>query len=172
MRVTSAYALHNRFMPRQVLTAKDLPLALERYLSRYPSSERRASAYLRRLCRRHGVEDSAAAIEAALARARALGLLNDALLSQALVASGPGRGDSRRRLQVRARQRELDPVLPGLADYDEWEALLRFVRKRRLESAWAAAEDRSARDKVLAKALRAGFPLPLVQRWKTTLDAT
>ena len=138
------------------------------YLQRYPASEARARRYLAQYCQRS--ERDPAGIDDAIRSAKAFGLIDDAALSRAIVRSGEGRGDSQAKLRMRLQRRGLAPAVGG-DGYDEEEAFDRFVQRRRLEPALRAASDRTSRDKVLAKCLRAGFPSHLVLRWAARIDA-
>ncbi len=157
-------------MPRRPLQLSDLPLRLEYYLLRYPTSCARARQYLRRLCKQHDLPDAAAAIEDALARAETLGLLDDTALARGIVGSGEGRGDSRLRLKARLLARNLPSAGEALDSHDEWAALQRFAQRRRLEASLLAAPDAASSQKVLAKLLRAGFPPDLVKRWRASVS--
>ncbi len=139
-----------------------------RYLSRFPSSERRFRTTMRKALKtrleKRGEEgdlDEEVFVNALVDYTEALGYLNDSRLAQGLLNSYRRRGDAKRLIRQKLQRKGLtstviDEALSREDDTSELEAALAFVEKKRLWREWRS-EDYKVRQKVLQRMARRGF---------------
>lgn len=139
-----------------------------RYLSRFPSSERRfrmtmGKALSNRLEKSEHEEalDQAAFVDALVAYTSELGYLDDERLAQGLLISYRRRGDARRLIRQKLQRKGIPAALVDASmeseDEDsELQAANRFAEKKRLHLAWAS-DDHKVRQKALQRMARRGF---------------
>jgi regulatory protein len=154
-----------------------LPLdgeALERaalsYAGRYATTRARLAAYLERKLRERGWSGAGdPPVGRLVERMAQLGYVDDRAFASARAAALSRRGYGARRIGAALRG-------AGIADEDaadareiaseaEWDAALRFARRRGIGPFAEAAGDRAAREKALAAMLRAGHPLQIARRF-------
>jgi regulatory protein len=154
-----------------------LPLdgeALERaalsYAGRYATTRAKLAAYLERKLRERGWNGAGEPpIGRLVERMAQLGYVDDRAFASARAAALSRRGYGARRIGAALRG-------AGITDEDaadareiaseaEWDAALRFARRRRIGPFAEAEVDRPAREKALAAMLRAGHPLQIARRF-------
>lgn len=139
-----------------------------RYLSRFPSSERRFRTTMRKALKTR-VEKTGEAcdldeevfVNALVDYTETLGYLNDSRLAQGLLNSYRRRGDAQRLIRQKLQRKGLTPavideVLSTEDDASELEAALAFIEKKRLWREWQS-EDYKVKQKVLQRMARRGF---------------
>ncbi|MCA8928994.1 MAG: RecX family transcriptional regulator [Alphaproteobacteria bacterium] len=149
----------------------DLVPAALAYLAKYAAS----TAHLRQVLRRKAERRVAQwdtppaeavmteAVETALARATALGLLNDPDYAAAHARQHRRRGESLARIRARLMAKGLEPadIAAALAqfDADETAAATRFAQRKRLGPYRLRPGKPDQRQRDIAALCRAGFPL-------------
>ena len=139
-----------------------------RYLSRFPSSERRFRMTMRKaLSKRldkaeepHEV-DQVEFMNALVLYTSNLGYLDDERLAQGLLISYRRKGDAHRLIRQKLQRKGLqavviDAAMMGEDDTSELDAATLFVKKKRLNVAWAST-DHKVRQKALQRMARRGF---------------
>lgn len=151
--------------------ALDLVPAALAYLARYPAS----TAHLRQILQRKADRriarwetqpppaTVATAVETAIARATALGLLNDADYAATQAQAYRRRGESVTKIKARllAKGLEADDIAAALAqiDGDEEAAAIRLAKRKRLGPYRLRAGKPDQQQRDIAALCRAGFPL-------------
>ena len=139
-----------------------------RYLSRFPSSERRFRLTMQKALDKrleknaHNPDvDTQGLIDALVCYMDELGYLNDERLAQGLLNSYRRRGDAKRLIRQKLQRKGLgaaviDEVLSDEDESSEFEAALAFVDKKKLRRDWQS-EDYKVRQRVLQRMARRGF---------------
>ena len=139
-----------------------------RYLSRYPSSEQRFRMTMSKAFERYmEISESASpnqteVLNALVAEMESLGYLDDMALAKGLVNSYRRRGDSRRLMQKKLRQKGMtadviQSVLAAEDDGDELRAARHYARKKKLGVYGNSEGDYLSRKKDLERMARRGF---------------
>jgi SOS response regulatory protein OraA/RecX len=152
-----------------------------RYLSRFPSSERRfrmtmGKALNVRMEKFEGDEvfDQALFMDALVVYTSELGYLDDERLAEGLLTSYRWRGDARRLIRQKLKRKGIpaavvDACMEAEDEYSELQAADRFVEKKKLNLAWAS-NDHKVRQKTLQRMARRGFSYGVAKAALEKLD--
>ena len=138
---------------------------LERYASSTANLERVLARKAERRARLRGDEivSHEALLEAAVAKIRDLGLLNDEAYAQSRLDSLRRRGTSRRhvaaKLGAKGVPRDIVEAVMATDETDEASAARRYAQRRRL-GPYRSGDPVPKRDRDLASLMRAGFSFP------------
>jgi regulatory protein len=154
--------------PRPPLDADTLNELALAYVARFATSRAKLAAYLARKLRERGwAGPGEPPVEALVAKAAALGFVDDAAFALSKARSLTARGYGERRvgqaLHAAGIAGEDGDAARGHARDDAVEAALRFARRRRIGPYAAEAAEPAAREKALAAMIRAGHGFRLAQ---------
>jgi regulatory protein len=166
-------------MPRQPRQKLNLvPVALA-YIARYAASTARLRLVLKRKADRRTSTwetpplpgEVAAAIETAVARLAALGLLNDPEYAAAMARTYRARGESAAMIRARLLAKGIEPgdIAPALGQFEDQEqdAALRFAKRKRLGPYRLRPGKPDQRQRDIASLCRAGFSVRVA---RTVID--
>ena len=154
--------------PRPPLDEDKLNELALAYVARYATSRARLAAYLTRKLRERGWAGAAEPpIEALVAKAAALGFVDDAAFALSKARSLTARGYGERRVQQALHAAGIGEsdgeAARGYARDDAVETALLFARRRRIGPFAAERPDLATREKALAAMVRAGHGFRLAK---------
>lgn len=146
-------------------TLNELALA---YVARFATSRAKLAAYLARKIRERGWAGSGSApVDALVAKAAALGFVDDAAFALSKARSLTARGYGERRVHQALHAAGIEEgdgeAARDLARDDAVEAALRFARRRRIGPFATERADPATREKALAAMVRAGHGFRLAK---------
>ncbi len=138
------------------------------YVARFATSRARLAAYLARKIRERGWAGTGPPpVEALVAKAAALGFVDDAAFALSKARSLTARGYGERRVHQALHAAGIEEgdgeAARDLARDDAVEAALLFARRRRMGPFAAERQDPAAREKALAAMIRAGHGFRLAK---------
>lgn len=154
--------------PRPPLDEDKLNELALTYVARFATSRARLAAYLTRKVRERGWAGAGEPpVEALVAKAAALGFVDDAAFAlskaRSLAARGYGERRVRQALHVAGIEESDGEAARGHARDEAVEAALRFARRRRIGPFAAERADPAASEKALAAMVRAGHGFRLAK---------
>jgi regulatory protein len=154
--------------PRPPLDADKLNELALAYVARFATSRAKLAAYLARKLRERGWAGTGEPpVEALVAKAAALGFVDDAAFALSRARSLTARGYGERRvgqaLHAAGIAEDDGEAARGHARDDAVEAALRFARRRRIGPYAAEPPEPAAREKALAAMVRAGHGFRLAR---------
>jgi regulatory protein len=154
--------------PRPPLDEDKLNELATAYVARFATSRARLASYLIRKLRERGWAGAGEPpVEALVAKAAALGFVDDAAFALSKARSLTARGYGERRVHQALHAAGIEEAdgeaARGHARDDSVEAALRFAQRRRIGPFAASAADPAAREKALAAMVRAGHGFRLAK---------
>ena len=158
---------------RPPLDAEALERLALHYVGKYATTRAKLRSYLNRKVRERGWDGSPEPdFEAIAERLSGLGYIDDEAFAVARASSLQRRGYGARRVEQALRAAEIEEEDAAgarqQAQDGEWEAAMRFARRRRVGPFAAEVSDREAKQRAFAAMMRAGHPLDIVRKLLNT----